>query len=403
MYPLKVILIGIDAALLLQVREELLRRQVRIESEQHDAASAVDSDRRAAEWTGTGDSIPRLLVIHLASSQEFDELRRLRGAFPAYPILALLDGGDDPTALITIMREGATQVVLLPVQAEDFKAALDAIAHQYVPSTRPSRVLAVSGVTGGSGATTLALNLAYELASERQIRCLLVDLSLQMGMLASYLNIEPQSTIHDVLRDIPKQGLYAVQKGLTPVANNLKMIAGPYQAIKPMEVKAQDVLATLQFSKRLAELVVLDVPSTYDNLYFNILTAADQVVLVAEQRVPSIRAVKLICDRLACETTFATPHLVINRYNPRLKGFTLDELAKLLSVSRLSGIASDEAAVTAAVNNGRPLRQEAPQSRALADIDALGEILAVGERIAQPSYEKNGNVFGRLVRAFGLV
>jgi pilus assembly protein CpaE len=197
--------------------------------------------------------------------------------------------------------------------------------------------------------------------------------------------------------------LYAVQKGLTPVADNLKMIAGPYQAIKPMEVKAQDVLATLQFSKRLAELVVLDVPSTYDNLYFNILTAADQVVLVAEQRVPSIRAVKLICDRLACEKPLEAPHLVINRYNPRLKGFTLDELAKLLSVSRLSGIASDEAAVAAAVNNGRPLRQEAPQSRALADIDALGEILAVGERIAQPSYEKNGNVFGRLVRAFGLV
>jgi pilus assembly protein CpaE len=402
MYLLDVILIGTDESLLSQVREELLRRQVRIESEQPDAASAVDLDRQAAEWKGSGESRPRLLVIHLASARVFNELRLLRNAFAGCPILALLAGAGDPAALITAMREGATQVVPLPFQAEDFWAAWEAIAQQVGQSGRSSRVLAVSGVTGGTGATTLALNLASELASEHQVRCLLVDLSLQMGMLTSYLNIEPQSTIHDVLRDIPSQHLYAVQKGLTRVADHLQIIAGPYQAITPLEIKHQNVLQVIQFCRRLAELVVLDVPCTYDDHCFKTLAAADQIILVAEQRVPSIRAAKLICDRLACQPTSAAPHLVINRYNPKLKGFTIDDLEKLLPVSRVSSIANDEVGFTAAVNQGRPLRQEAPQSSALADIDALSENL-LGIRTSARTRAKDFNVFGRLVRAFGLV
>src|SRR5258708_5974268 len=149
MYPLDVILIGTDGSLLSQVREELLRHQVRIESDQPDAASVVDLDRQAAEWKGTGESRPRLLVIHLAPARGFDELRLLRNAFAACPILALLQGSDDSAALITAMREGATQVVPLPLQAEDFWAALEAIAQQLGQSGRSSRVLAVSGVSGG--------------------------------------------------------------------------------------------------------------------------------------------------------------------------------------------------------------------------------------------------------------
>jgi Flp pilus assembly CpaE family ATPase len=68
----------------------------------------------------------------------------------------------------------------------------------------------------------------------------------------------------------------------------------------------------------------------------------------------------------------------------------------------VSSIANDEVGFTAAANQGRPLRQEAPQSSALADIDALSETL-LGIQTSARTRAKDFNVFGRLVRAFGLV
>ena len=99
------------------------------------------------------------------------------------------------------MRAGASEILSLPIQAEEFKAALDRIAVQFVYSVKDTKVIAVAGVTGGSGATTVALNLAYEIADRHGLRCILADLSLRMGVVASHLNIEPGHTILDLLRD----------------------------------------------------------------------------------------------------------------------------------------------------------------------------------------------------------
>jgi pilus assembly protein CpaE len=306
----------------------------------------------------------------------------------------------DASRLVDGNDESRFQVVSLPLHSDDLQAALHALAESFGGSG--NRVVAVCGVTGGSGATTLTLNLAYELAAERHLRCLMVDLSFQMGVLATNLNIEPQFTIQDVLKDVSGQHLYAVQKALTRVTDKLHMIAGPHQAVMPMQVKAQDVLEVIRLCRRLAEWTLLDVPCTYDDLYFKILAAADRVIMVAEQRVPSIRAAKLICDRLCPDVDPEAMHLVVNRYDPKMKGFRLDELRKLLPVGHLSGLANDPESVIAAVNQGRPLHLQAPHSPALADIDALCDGL-VGKAAATALTTGDFSVLGRLARTFGLL
>jgi Flp pilus assembly CpaE family ATPase len=89
------------------------------------------------------------------------------------------------------------------------------------------------------------------------------------------------------LKDVSGQHLYAVQKALTRVTDKLHMIAGPHQAVMPMQVKAQDVLEVIRLCRRLAEWTLLDVPCTYDDLYFKILAAADRVIMVAERALDS--------------------------------------------------------------------------------------------------------------------
>src|SRR6266852_7995925 len=196
---INVIAVNFPATSLPQLRVELSRNLLHLESEFSKMSEIVTRFSLTEEWTGRENNNPVLLLICVASSEDQEELVRLRTLLPYQPILALCSNGIDPKRLMSSMDERVTRIASLPLQSDNFKAALDSLAQ---PCRRPAPdhpVLAVCGVTGGSGATTLALNLAYGLASQHHLRCLLVDLSFQMGMLATNLNIEPPFTIRDVL------------------------------------------------------------------------------------------------------------------------------------------------------------------------------------------------------------
>src|ERR687883_188831 len=93
---------------------------------------------------------------------------------------------------VVLVGCGNELLVLVRVQSDDFRQALESIAtlHGLVPTT--NKVISVAGVTGGCGTTTIAINLAYELAHLHPFRVVLAELSLQMGKLADTLNASDQ-------------------------------------------------------------------------------------------------------------------------------------------------------------------------------------------------------------------
>ncbi len=398
MYPLKVIVIGCDDNLLPHVRRELANQSVHVEAEFPDAGGAVAALRRSQ---GEGDK--RLLILHLKLARGFEELKRLAHVFAGWPILVLIDAAGSQTAypemILAAMRAGAGQVVPLPLCADDFKAAMDRLAAQVVYSALDKTVIAVAGATGGCGGSTLAVNLAYEIAHLMDRRCILADLSLTMGTVASSLNVEPRYTMQDLLKNIGRVDVDLVRRVLFKITDNLEILAGPNQVIAPPSNPPHDVIQVVDLLNQLADVVVLDVPPTYNDLYFEVLANAGQVVLVCEQKVPSIRALKLVREAIGRADPDDSEYLVINRYDPKVQGFTVVNLSKLLQVTKWRTIADDPAAVVASVNHGVPLRLEAPQSRVLTDIDALACTLL---GVADPNElkPKGLGVFGRMHRAF---
>jgi pilus assembly protein CpaE len=247
--------------------------------------------------------------------------------------------------------------------------------------------------------TTLAVNLAYEIAHLLDRRCILADLSLTVGMVATSLNVEPRYTMQDLLADVGRVDVDLVRRVLHKVTDNLSILAGPGKIIAPPPNPAQDVLHVIQLLEQLTDVVVLDVPCTYNDLYFEVLASAGQVVLVCEQKVPSIRSLKLVREALGRADAADREYVVINRYDPRVQGFAVADLARLLQVRAWYPIDNDWAAVVASGNHGVPLRLQAPQSGVLKGIDALARTLLALD--VQPAAKgKDVGVFGRMRRAF---
>src|SRR5262245_57175690 len=151
----RVVLVGVDDALQPAVRAALRVRAA------EPAAVCANLDRARREASAhAGDA--HHFIVRIASEADLTALAGLTSSTPGQPVMALLPEGSDLQRLLAAQRAGAGQVVLLPWQQDDFLRALDCLAVQFAPPTREARVLAVCGVSGGAGATTLALNLAFE-------------------------------------------------------------------------------------------------------------------------------------------------------------------------------------------------------------------------------------------------
>jgi pilus assembly protein CpaE len=390
MYPLPAVLVGIEDGLLPDLRRELSHATVQVEREFTAVSTALECLRPTRKQ-------PRLLIVALGTQCDAGTIERMSSILTGWPILAVLTQKVQAADLLEINRAGAAQMVSLPLDRDDFQRALHMIGAQFGTAPKDRHVLAVTGAAGGSGTTTLAINLAHKIAFRLGRPTILAELSLQMGVLASMLDLQPRVTLPHLIRESHRIDDFLVEKTLVPAGEALSVLAGPQEVQSFASIPSASLVKIVECLRKLAEVTVLDMGGAFDDLKFEVLKCSDQVLLVGLQTVPSIRALKMFCGALPEETVLHSLWVVINRYNPSVKGFSRAEIQEMLGAPRICCISNDFHAVNRAVNRGRPLREVAPGSPILRDVDELmHEVL----ELDRPSADSNGKgIFGRVFHA----
>jgi pilus assembly protein CpaE len=368
MYPLKALLIGCTGQTLLDVGRDLTNLLIPVEGEYVDVRSCL-----AHVLTNPSDT--RLFVVHPSTLAEIAQLEWLSESVAGQPILALVDPANDPSMMMRAMRAGAAQVVRLPVQLDDLRAATQRIVLQFGHATSQSRLTVVLGASEGCGSTTIALNLASELGRLHQAPCILAEGAVSFGRLANYLGIEPQLTTYDLASDLDRLDIERMRLALTKVEDNLLVRAGSYKTISPFTLTAEGAFRLLDCAKQLADLVVVDSRYQFDDLDFEFVSKAHHLMLVAKPTIPSLHSLKLLLDLLARRECLGQQYVVINQFVTGDAEFSKRSLEAALNVSHVFTVASDTRALRAAENSGETLRKAAPHSCALSDITALAQAI----------------------------
>jgi pilus assembly protein CpaE len=218
-----------------------------------------------------------------------------------------------------------------------------------------------------------------------------------MGSLASMLDIQPRFTLPNLIREIHRVDDFLLEKALVSVTEKLRVLAGSQEFNSIPSVVPDHLVKIVGCLKTLTEVTVVDMPGTFDELEFEVLKACDQVIVVANQTIPSIKSLRLVCESLSEERVVHSLWVVLNRYDPALKGFKCQDIKDMLGVARVLTISNDARAANLAVNKGRPLRLVAPGTRMLHDIDRLTyELMGTGD---QPSVHLAQGFFGRVLSA----
>ncbi len=390
MYPLKAILIGNDESLLPIIRRELLNQNVEIDQEFADVAATIENLSLHYDEN-------RLFVCHCDVDHQGDMIKRLSGAFRGRPIVALIEGESNSSSLVHAMRDGAAQVVMLPLDVMDFREAINMVALQFGHTASRSQVIAVTGAHGGVGSTTLALNLAYELAHSYQLETIVAELSLNFGVFSSYLAIEPEYTTLELLQHHADIDVYIIKKALVPFGDRMSVLAGPGHAVPAPDVKPATIARLIDGLRQLAQVVILDVPSTLDDAQLAALNAADEVVLVADHTVPSVH---MSAEALRIGIRAHSPWVVVNRFESEIEGLDVGHIKDVLGIDSLRTITLDHDAVNGSINCGQPLRLCDPKSKALADIHALALDLVNIKQPVKPV--KSTGLMSRFGHALGM-
>lgn len=260
----------------------------------------------------------------------------------------------------------ATSPVTLPAGSEAQRPAPPAIDPL---TSRNGIILAVQGLSGGVGATTFAVNLAWELAPEKPTddrRVCLLDLSLQFGAIATCLDLPRREAVLEFLSDMSVADTTALNQALISYRDRLRVLTSPSELVPLDLIGPDDVTHLLDLAKAEHDFVVVDLPGAVTSWTDTVLNKAQACFALLELDLRSAQnALRLIRALKAEDLPHDRLRFVLNRA-PGRTAFAARSRARRLGESldvRLDLELPDGGpAVGEAADNGQPLAEWAPRN-----------------------------------------
>ena len=199
-----------------------------------------------------------------------------------------------PIALHQLLKLGAEEFVPYPLPdgalhdaIERFRRAAQRPAEAAVPNEmrttltstgdKDGVVIPIHGLAGGTGSTTFAVNLAWELANvdkDNPPRVCLLDLDFQFGSTSTYLDLPRREAVFEMLQDTASMDAEAFMQSLLSFNDKVHVLTAPSELL-PLDIVGQeDIQKLIDVAAANFDYVVIDMPSTIVMWTETVLSAA---------------------------------------------------------------------------------------------------------------------------------
>lgn len=268
----------------------------------------------------------------------------------------------DARLVLQAMRLGASDFIDPDDLEGELAAALGRATAGVGKQSEPAKTIVVMAPSGGSGASTLAVNVAASLAARHQ-SALLVDLKLHNGDLAALLDLKPTHSLAELCQQSDQFDRAVFERSLVAHPSGVKLLAPPQQFADAGLVSAAGVRQALSLGRALFPYVVIDLDNSFAPEQVQALQLADEVVLVLRLEFTCVRNARRTLDQLE---RLGIPkdkvRVVANRFG-QAKEVTAKQAEQALGVKISHYVPEDPKTVNRANNNGVPVVQESPSAK----------------------------------------
>jgi len=313
----------------------------------------------------------------------------------------LIAGDVSPVALHSLLRQGADEFVPYPLPEGELQAAIDRLrkpaetAASVEASPRATGgegvVIGVHGLAGGTGATTLAVNLAWELVNVSKAnapRVCILDLGLQFGSVSTFLDLPRRDPVFEMWTDTETMDEDIFRQALVSYHDRLWVLTAPPEMLPLDLISTEDVSRVLGQARKHFDYVVVDMPGTLVQWTETVLCAAQIYFVTLEMDMRSaqntlrlkraLKAEDLPMDRLRFCMNRA-PKFTDMSGKSRVK-----RMAESLEIGIELHLPDGGKAVSQGADHGLPLASSAPKNPLRREIAKLAATIhAVGKSDAE--------------------
>jgi pilus assembly protein CpaE len=330
------------------------------------------------------DEQPDLLILSIpfGDSDAAELVETVSVESPQTEIILIAEKMDDRDEARTLMRHGARDYIVRPVDEDELLQVLKEVVsvsrkrqekltqimtgRASGQSTRPGKMISVFSTKGGVGRSLIAVNLACAIRELTEKRVVVVDFDLQFGDDAILLDMTPTTSIGEMARDATDQesiDLELLERYThTHESSGIDLLPAPPRPEEADYVSDSEARHILEALKRHYEYIIVDTSSQVTEPVIAALEQSDLVLLLLTLELPTIKNGKLmleLMESLGLDRDFV--RIIMNRDQPGSE-IQLKEVEDALEQEIIGGLPSEGDIVMPSIDKGVPVILSHPDS-----------------------------------------
>ena len=300
-------------------------------------------------------SIPAALIFLDAGGSDVDAICCLFRDVQTCKIVVISEN-PNVTFIVNAVRQGIREILAYPLIKTEFNDVMSRLSNAFAAGDAEhgkGRMITVFSNKGGIGKTSVASNLAFELAQITKENVALVDLNFQFGDIATFLDINPSFDISYMFENLNRLNKDFLLNSMEKYKDtSLYVLADAPYLRNSKSISPKSVAKFFEILKESFAYVVIDTNPSFDAKTITTMDYSDMILLVTIVNMPALRN----CQR--CLSLFSKlgyeedkVQILINRYMENDE-ISLDDVEKLLKKKVYWKIPNNYFALMSAINKG---------------------------------------------------
>lgn len=321
-------------------------------------AESFDSDKI---YDAVNELSKALLFVDMDyMEQDYHFISFLRNKYQDLRIIAFTQS-PSTGEMIKAMRAGASGLLSVPFIKDEVMSLLDRVSDDLLNNHKEKskcRIITIFSNKGGIGKTSIASNLALELAKISKEDVALVDLNFQLGDVTTFWDLKPSFDLTYMVNNPDKINKEFLLNTLEKYKNtSLHILADPPFFKGADNISSKQIESLISSLKGAFSYVVIDTSAGFDNKTMVAIKNSDIILLVTVANLPALRNTQRCIELFNSEVSDRDAiQVVVNRYMENDE-IGLEDIEKLLVQSVFEKIPNNYFTMMSAINKGVPVSE----------------------------------------------
>lgn len=281
------------------------------------------------------------------------------------------------------MQSGAGDFLDLPLDGGKLRQSIDMLyelkeeqkqqllKYPLMIPHRHTRIISIFSAKGGVGKTLIATNVAIALKQITREDVILVDLDLQFGDVANFMNINPKLSIVDLLQNSNNIEQNELDTYLFAHPSGIKVLCAPLQPEQADLLGAKEIQTIKSLVESNFDYVIFDLSPFFNEVVLEVLAISDNILMISTMDIPTLKTVRASSEVLQ-KLNYPEKNIIyiLNRYSTK-REIKLDDIYQFLNISEMICIDDNPELVGSSINSGDPVVASNPDSTIANQMSAL--------------------------------